>query len=99
MFLIKTVWGARGATRGANVEFPEISSPMWTLFASHSLKISCFLHEIELFSHCLFKTLCLLCFEQTLRGPSKTEGAENQQRIGPGPALGWIWESFGGPVW
>jgi hypothetical protein len=59
LFDKKTVWGARGATRGAKVEFPKIKSPIWTLFGSNFLKISCFLHEFDMFSHCLFKALFL----------------------------------------
>ena len=44
------------------MEFPNINSPIWTLFGSHFLEISCFLHEIDMLFRCLFKALFLFCF-------------------------------------
>ena len=88
--------------------FPNFDSLLGTPFESRFLKISCFLQEIIMFFHCVFKALFLcsfLCvFEQV--GTVKTikniaQGSKNSVcikslKIGPGPGLGWMWESFFG---
>lgn len=70
-----------------------------------------FSHEVIIFFHGVFKALFLcsfLCvFEQV--GTVKTindiaQGSKNSvcrksNKIGPGPGLGWIWESFLGSSW
>ena len=91
--------------------FPNFDSLLGTPFESRFLKISCFLQEIIMFFHCVFKALFLcsfLCvFEQV--GTVKTikntaQGSKNSvciksKKIGPGPGLGWILESFVGSSW
>ena len=89
----KTVWGAKGATRGAKVKFPTKSSSIWTLFGSLFLKISSLLHEILMFFSVSFQGFVFVVFLRvfnkwkqsnrwkTLRRPSKTESAENQQEM------------------
>ena len=64
-----------------------------------------------MFFHCVFKTLFLFgfscVFEQvgTVKSIKNTaQGSKNyvcwkSNKIGPGPGLGWIWESFLGSSW
>ena len=107
----KTNRGARGATRGAKVSFSQLyltlGDTIWESFSEDFL----FLQEIIMFFHCVFKALFLcsfLCvFEQvgtvktiknTAQG-SKNSECRKSKKIGPGPGLGWIWESFLGSSW
>jgi hypothetical protein len=55
----KTDWGAKGAIRRAKVESPKITSPIWTPFGGHFLKISDFFQENHVYFHCFFKALFL----------------------------------------
>ena len=106
LFSKKTNWGARGATRGAKVKFPNIKSLFGTPFGNLFWRFMCFSDEIIMFFHCVFKTLFLLSFscvfEQvgTVKSIKNTpQGSKNyvcwkSNKIGPEPGLGWIWESF-----
>ena len=78
MFLSKkTVWGARGATRGAKVEFPSKNSPIGTLFGRHFLQISGVLLEIDECFHRLFKASFLLWFLCVLDQTKTVKSIEN----------------------
>ena len=107
----KTTWGARGANRGTNVRFPHFKSFWGTPFGSLFWRFLVFVHEIIMCFHCLFKALFLLSFccvfEQvgTVKSFKNTaQGSKNNvcwksNKIGPGPGLGWIGESFSRSSW
>jgi hypothetical protein len=56
----KTDWGAKGATRGAKEENPEIKSPILTPFGGHFLYIFTFFSKNNVFKYVFFK-LCFYC--------------------------------------
>ena len=58
----KIDWGAKGATRGAKVESPKIKSLIWTLVGSPFLKITCIIHEINMFFIVISRLCFCLCF-------------------------------------
>ena len=103
VFSKKTDWGARGATRGAKVEFPNIRAPIWTPFVSLLPKISDFVHEIIMCVHCLFKALCWLScwcvFEQvdTVKSIENIAQASNNSVCRKSKKLvqGQVWDGFG----
>ena len=92
-------------------DFPNFNSLLGTSFGSRFLKISCLLQEIIMLFHCVFKALFLCSFvcvfeqmgtvetiKNTAQG-SKNSVCRKSTKLGPGPGLGLIWESFLGSSW